>query len=217
MRALAEAFSQAGFTVELPLLPGHGTTVEDLAETNFVDWASAAEKELEGLIDRTQRVVVVGLSMGGTIGCWLATRHLLDALIVINPLVKPPVPELLTALEQAVSGGTTVMAMRGNDTKKPNVDGGGYDVAPLGSLLTLLASTGHLENELKSIVCPVLIFSSKIDHVVPFESSDLLEENVGGPVERVVLFDSYHLATLDNDAPEIERRAVAFAQRFAVA
>ena len=31
MRGLAQAFARAGYAVELPLLPGHGTTVDDMA------------------------------------------------------------------------------------------------------------------------------------------------------------------------------------------
>jgi hypothetical protein len=36
---------------------------------------------------------------------------------------------------------------------------------------------------------------------------------VGGPVERVYLERSFHVATLDWDAPVVEERVVAFAAR----
>ncbi|HLY83237.1 MAG TPA: hypothetical protein VKQ71_09625, partial [Acidimicrobiales bacterium] len=42
MRPVAEALAATGFTVELPLLPGHGTSVDDLAETGWEDWSGAA-------------------------------------------------------------------------------------------------------------------------------------------------------------------------------
>ena len=51
------------------------------------------------------------------------------------------------------------------------------------------------------------------DHVVPPENSDHLAAGVSGPVERVMLERSYHVATLDYDRPEIERRSPAFAQK----
>jgi carboxylesterase len=47
--------------------------------------------------------------------------------------------------------------------------------------------------------------------VVPPVSSDILASRVSGPVERVTLERSYHVATLDNDKEEIEARAVDFA------
>jgi carboxylesterase len=63
---------------------------------------------------------------------------------------------------------------------------------------------------LAKISCPVLLLSSRQDHVVPSTSGDLLVASVSGPVERVWLERSYHVATLDNDAPEIEALTVAF-------
>ncbi len=45
------------------------------------------------------------------------------------------------------------------------------------------------------------------------ESGDVLEAEVGGPVERIFLERSFHVATLDWDAPLIEERVVAFADK----
>src|ERR1700758_4296441 len=67
MRPLAEAFAAAGFAVELPLLPGHGTTPEELAAVTYADWLSCATDALDALDARCERVLVAGLSMGGTL------------------------------------------------------------------------------------------------------------------------------------------------------
>ena len=69
----AEAFAAAGFAVELPLLPGHGTSLEDMLGTRFPDWAAALEVCYLELAGRCDEVVVAGLSMGGTLAAWLAT------------------------------------------------------------------------------------------------------------------------------------------------
>ena len=53
--------------------------------------------------------------------------------------------------------------------------------------------------------------------MVPPSSSDLLASSVSGPVERVTLERSFHVATLDYDKDEIERRAVEFAAKVTVA
>src|ERR1700730_14201720 len=88
MRPIAEALAAAGFTVELPLLPGHGTSVDDMLQTSWDDWSSAAEAAYLELAGRAERVVVAGLSMGGTLACWLAARHPeLAGLVCINPAV----------------------------------------------------------------------------------------------------------------------------------
>jgi len=60
---------------------------------------------------------------------------------------------------------------------------------------------------------PALIITSRQDHVVNPEDSDVLADNISGPVERIWLEKSFHVATLDYDKAEIEEAALAFAQR----
>src|SRR5436190_8098464 len=67
MRGLAEAFAAAGFHVEMPLLPGHGTTVDDMVPTRWADWAAAADDAYRAIAARADKVVVAGLSMGGAL------------------------------------------------------------------------------------------------------------------------------------------------------
>src|SRR6267378_65406 len=75
MRGVAEALAAAGFAVELPLLPGHGTSVEDMITTGFADWSSTVEQAYLELAGRVASVVVVGLSMGGTLAAWVTARN----------------------------------------------------------------------------------------------------------------------------------------------
>jgi hypothetical protein len=60
MRPVAEAFAAAGFAVELPRLPGHGTTVEDMITTGWEDWTGEAEAAYQRLAARCDQVVVAG-------------------------------------------------------------------------------------------------------------------------------------------------------------
>ncbi len=55
--------------------------------------------------------------------------------------------------------------------------------------------------------------TSPQDHVVDPTASDLLASKVSGPVERVTLERSYHVATLDFDAELIQQRAVDFGKK----
>src|SRR3974390_720897 len=88
VRGIAEQLVVAGLTVELPLLPGHGTSVEDMLPTRWEDWSSAGDAASVDLAAPCDRVVVVGLSMGGTLACWLAQRHQeISGLVLVNPLV----------------------------------------------------------------------------------------------------------------------------------
>ena len=121
MRGLATAFVEAGHTVEMPRLPGHGTDVEDMLRTGWSDWSAAAEAALVDLQSRTDEVVVAGLSMGGSLTAWLATRHPeLAGIICINPAVAPQ-DEMLSVVTAMVEAGDTVMAGIGSDVADPDV------------------------------------------------------------------------------------------------
>ena len=214
LRPLAEAFANDGFSVDLPLLPGHGTTVADLAACQFSDWTDAAEAAYSELAARCDHTVVVGLSMGGTLACWLGERHrAIAGIVLINPLAEPPVAEFIATMRAALEAGVTEVPSIGSDIAKPSVEGGGYASTPIAPLLSLFEGVALVAERLDEVVSPVLLLSSRTDHVVPVASGDLLERSVSGPVERVFLEHSFHVATLDNDAPEIEERAVAFARK----
>ncbi len=213
MLPLAERLAGAGLTIDLPLLPGHGTALLDLLDKRFTDWSAAAEAAYEALAARSERVFVAGLSMGGTLACWLAERHPgIAGIIVVNPLVDSPAPsfrELLAELERSGAGSVPGV---GSDIAKEGVVELAYEETPVAAVLSLFEGVDAVAEGLGSIRCPVLLFSSRHDHVVPSSSGDLLEEKVSGRVERIWLEHSYHVATLDNDADEVANRSVAFVQ-----
>jgi carboxylesterase len=211
---LAEAFADAGFSVELPLLPGHGTEVADLLPTRFEDWLAAAEEAYQRLAAHCDRTVVAGLSMGGTLTLELARRYPeIAGAIVVNPLVAPPAESFLDILRGSLESGLAVLPGIGSDIAKEGVVELAYDEAPIEAALSLFAAAADLAEHLEDVRSPLLLLQSRTDHVVPPESGDLVVEKAGGPVERVWLEDSFHVATLDNDQSELEERAVAFAQK----
>jgi carboxylesterase len=209
MRGLAEAFASAGFTVELPRLPGHGTTVEDMATTGWAEWSGAVEAAYRDLEARCDRVVAAGLSMGGTLAAWLGAHHPeLAGLVLINAAVGMADDDLRKGLEDMLAQGIELMPGVAGDIADPHAKELGYDQVPVRSLLSLGEAMADLEARLADIGCPVLILNSPQDHVVPPDASDRLAASVSGPVERVTLERSYHVATLDYDAAEIEERSV---------
>jgi len=212
MRPLAEALAAAGLTVDLPLLPGHGTSVEDMVPTRWEDWSGAAEAHFQALAARCDRVAVAGLSMGGTLTCWLAERHPhLAGIALVNPLVHAPDAEFRSGIQALLDAGTETIDGIGSDIKKEGSVEAAYDGTPLAAVLSLFEGADGVEARLGDVHCPVLLLSSRDDHVVEPVSGDVVEAGVSGPVERIWLEDSYHVATLDNDAPLLEARIVAFA------
>jgi len=211
MRPLAEAVAQAGFTVELPLLPGHGTAVEDMVPTRWEDWSAAAESAYVELAARCEQVAVSGLSMGGTLTCWLAERYPeIAGIAVINPLVEPPDPESIAGVRGLVDAGTEVLDGIGSDIAKEGVVEDAYPDTPLAAALSLFAGVETVKAGLADIRSPVLLLSSREDHVVAPVSGEVLVASVGGPIEQIHLERSFHVATLDWDAPLIEKQVVEF-------
>jgi carboxylesterase len=213
MRGMADAFAGAGFAVELPLLPGHGTSVDDLAGTGWADWSATAEAAYLDLATRVDRVVVAGLSMGSSLGVWLATRHAeITGIVCVNPAVRIPEP-LAEAARRLLETGTDRVPSIGGDVADPAGREKAYEATPLRSLLSLAEAAAELDGDLVKVTCPVLIMTSPQDHVVDPGDSDILAAGVSGPVERVTLERSYHVATLDYDKDLVIEHAVRFAER----
>jgi carboxylesterase len=214
MRSVARALSGAGFAVELPLLPGHGTVVEDMIPTRWSDWSGAAQDAYDRLAGRCRELAVVGLSMGGTLACCLAEHHPeIRGVVVINPLIDPPAESFRDILRGVLDSGMDVTPGIGSDIARGDATELSYDRAPVAALLSLFEGVDDVAASLALLTCPVLLLSSRVDHVVPPASGDVLTERASGPVERIWLERSYHTATLDYDADELVARTLEFARR----
>lgn len=211
---VAHALGRAGFTVEAPLLPGHGTHFEDMTGIGFADWVDAASSSFEKLRARCDSVVVVGLSMGGAVGLALAASGLdLTALVAINaPAVQPP-EVILQMIHEQLDRGNELFPAIHDDIAAPGVAEYGYDSVPLRSLLSLLDALPGVRAGLPQITCPTLVVHSVQDHVVDPATADVIAAELGGPVERLVCERSYHVVTLDFDGPLVCDTVVDFATR----
>ena len=211
MRRTGMRLAAKGLTVEAPLLPGHGTAVEDLLPLGWADWSTAVEEAYAGLRERCSRVAVVGHSMGGTLACWLAERHPdVRGIAVVNPLVEPFDDEVRSAARALVEDGTTVWKGEPPDTADPAATFPTYEGTPIAAFLSLNEGAEEVALGLQRISCPVLVISSREDHVVPPVNGDLLVSSVSGPAERLWLERSYHNAMVDYDHEEVEERIEAF-------
>ena len=215
MRGVAEALAAAGFHVEMPLLPGHGTVVEDMLPTRWADWAGAAEAAYLAIAGRADKVIVVGLSMGGALTLRIGADHPeVAGLVCINPATQPQAPEVVAMLQGMIDSGTEVMPAIGSDIADPDAHESAYDATPLRPLLSLVNDgLTPLADEYPRMRQPLLLLSSPQDHVVEPAASDYLEGSYGGPVERILLERSYHVATQDFDKELIFTSTVAFAER----
>lgn len=214
LRPWAHDLAAAGYSVELPLLPGHGTVWQEMNRTTWQDWYGTVDAALADLRSRCSTVFVAGLSMGGALALRLALEHPADVagLVLVNPAVhlEDPRLRLLPLIRRIVPSFPGIAS----DIKKPGSTELAYDRTPLHALASMIALYADVVPRLGRVTQPLLLLRSLEDHVVPASSSRLILDSVGSSdLTEVVLENSYHVATLDNDAERIVKESLAFVSR----
>jgi len=214
MRPWGEYLADRGYTVRIPRLPGHGTTWQELNRTRWDDWYSCVDTVFRELHQTCEHVVVCGLSMGGALTLQLAQEHgpRISGLVLVNPAVKFDDPRtlLLPALKHVVGS----LAGVSNDIKKQGVTELAYTRTPLKAAHSQLVAWQSVIRDLPEVTQPLLLLRSSQDHVVPASSSTLILSRISSQdFAEVLLEDSYHVATIDNDAPRIFDESAKFIER----
>lgn len=212
VRGVAEAMTSLDHHVELPRLPGHGTTIDDMVATRWADWTAEVTRAHAQLAARVDRVVVVGLSMGASLALWTAL-HLdhVAGLVLVNPATVPQGADVIAMIEEMIGDGIEIAPAVGGDIADPDVVESSYDGAPLRALLSFqIDGLAAMTDRYGELEMPLLLFTSRQDHVVDPADSEHLAATYGGDVEHVWLDRSYHVATQDYDAADIIRRTGDF-------
>ncbi|MCH1868234.1 carboxylesterase [Nocardioides sp. CFH 31398] len=216
IRPWATALGERGYGVVVPRLPGHGTTWQDMATTSWDDWYAELDRALSALVATHDTVVVGGLSMGGALALRLAAERPADVagLLLVNPavtsrdrrLVAVPLLKRLVATQPGIV----------DDIRLEGQDEVGYAKVPLAALDTMLRGWRALRPELPRVTAPLLVFRSVVDHVVDPSSAALVTAAVSSDeVTEQLLTRSWHVATLDHDAPVIAAASADFVARVA--
>ncbi|WP_166971690.1 alpha/beta hydrolase [Brevibacterium atlanticum] len=199
---IACAVAAAGIDVSVPVLPGHGTTWQDMDSTGWADWLAAARKELGRLQESHDRIIVAGLSMGGSLALALAAAEAApDEIVVVNPAlcIDSAFAPLLPLLRRVVR---TIPSI-GGDIAHPDRDECAYPRTPLAPLATFHRALTILRDDLWKIERPVTAMISGEDNVVGPRSLRTLRSGLPHPPRIVPLRRSRHVATLDFDADTI--------------
>jgi carboxylesterase len=211
VRDWGQALAAGGLTITVPRLPGHGTRWQDMARTRWTDWYAEAERAFDELRGCCAEVFVCGLSMGGTLGLRLAEQRPgeIAGVIVVNASLATERKDakLLPLLRHFIPAFPGV----GGDIAKPGVAELAYAKMPLQAAYSLSQLWEVTRADLSAITCPILSFRSETDHVVEPVSGELLMSGASATtVTERLLTDSYHVATLDHDAPAIFAETVDF-------
>ncbi|MFT4245067.1 MAG: alpha/beta fold hydrolase [Micrococcaceae bacterium] len=211
MRDWAHFFASKGYQVRMPLLPGHGTSPDDLKHIHWQQWQRAVFKEIYLLNNSCSAVFIAGLSMGGALSLRAAEDAIVDGAIVVNPALT--IPDKRSALLSIMKHFIKTVPGIGNDIKKAGVIEGAYDEVPVSATHELKKLLKETRRNLKKIKVPILMFRSTKDKVVPDSDITILERKVGKKyLEKQLLHESYHVATIDNDAPMIFAESDKFIQ-----
>jgi carboxylesterase len=211
MRPWAEALAAAGLTVRVPRLPGHGTRWQDANKVTWQDWYAELERAFDEVRARCERTFILGLSMGGTLALRLAEERGSDVagVIVVNPSLFTLRKEakLLSVLRLFLPS----MPPVGNDIKKPDTVEPAYDRLPLKAAYQLALMWKRTNADLDKLTQPLLVLTSRDDHVVePANSEHLMAHAASTDKKQIILEDSFHVATMDNDLPRIVEETLIF-------
>ncbi len=210
---LAEAFAKEDYHVEVPTLHGHGSDWQDLNKITYRQWIEQVRAAYFKIAARADRVFVCGLSLGGTLSLYLAQKYpAISGLILINNacILKKPGLFFLPIFRFIIPSIPGIAS----DIKKPLNKEIAYDRTPLKGLYQLVKLMRITRKKLHRIHQPALIFKSVEDHVVPMASATYTLKKIRSTDKQLIMLkDSYHVATLDNDAEKIITKSVEFIER----
>ena len=211
MRPWGEFLHSKGYTVRVPLLPGHGSTPENLNEVKWQEWPAKVIHELNELKKTCDTIFLIGLSMGGGTVLNVATTNNeeIKGLILVNPWIH--LKGITVEVSFLVSRFRKMRASVGNDIKRPGITEWGYDATPMRGVYQALKMLRITRKNLAAVTVPVQLFHSVEDHTLPVSNTEIILAEIGSKDKtRIELVNSYHVATLDYDQELIFQNSLTF-------
>lgn len=234
IRFVANGLTRIGYTVLCPQLAGHGGSEADLVATTWQQWYESAEKGLDELAKTCETVIVGGLSTGAVLSLMLAARHpeKVHAVALYSPtlwLSGRQIPWYLPLFRMIDSKrfanlfrfpvpihvGIKDKRIRDFIKGAMAADGGRPSSTPGGAVLERRRLAKEVMKDLGTISQPVLILHAREDDYAGLDNAAYLQRELAGPVDLVVLEDSYHMVTVDRQRHVVLDRTTAFVSRIA--
>lgn len=185
------------FQIEVPILPGHGETLE-LDDISYDKWLKASEESYHHLKEKVEKIYVIGFSMGGMIAAYLASKFNVDKLVLLATAGKYlSLRQLGMEVSEVIKDGLT-------GKLDENVFFQGYKkkmrVVPIKANIEFMKLVKETKKHLKHVDTPVLIIQGKLDSMVPYQTASFLAEEMASDYKEVVLFgQSKHQICLGDD------------------
>ncbi len=212
---VARMIHASGWTVRLPLLPGHGRSLPAHDRWTAAEVLAQARDEYAQLRATHHTVVVGGLSMGAAAAAWLAAETDADGLILYAPMLFVPAPmqvavstARLWALATKYIAGGGRRSIRDPLAQKRSIPYGCSTRRSLEALDTIARGSAL---RLGFIHAPTLVMQSEEDNRLPHDQSVHAIARIGAKDRTVVwTTGAGHVLTLDYGWEDLARRTVAW-------
>jgi carboxylesterase len=221
LRRLGEMLAEHGFRCHAPVLPGHGTTPQELERTRWQDWAKCVSDAFDELSAECSDVVVAGQSMGGALALNLAARDLRVSAVasLASPIwLSGPIPPLLPIIKRVVRwhrAGDDVDLWHPGAVEELY----SYGLRPTRSINELRRLCAVVRDQLPEIRAPVLVLHGERDRTIdPRCAYEISRRLIGSSaVELQMLPRSGHAISVDVDRDTVNADVLAWFERFAPA
>jgi len=205
-----------GIPYERPVLRGHGTRYQDLRGVTAREWYVDAQRALLALWPKVDRVVVVGLSMGGLVALELAMRQpeKIAGVVAVAPALKfkDPLTRLTGLLSKVVRYWPSPQSFNDLELAKKCTN---YKMFPTDAFASLYHYSRTIAERLPEVHVPIRILQSKKDQIVAPESANIIYERVSSPLREIVWFErSGHEMMQDMEADAVFTEIMDFVNRF---
>jgi len=215
LKPLAEDLhTKGGYTINIPLLPGYGTSPKDLKDTPIDYWKSTIKAELSMLVDKCEKIIVGGHSMGGLLTLIFAANYNLDGIFTISaPIgIQRFLFHLVPLFKIFIKYYSIDSERFKRDTNGKWV---GYDKIPLNIATKVKSLMKEMKKSLSKVKCPALIFQGKLDSEISNNSMDYIFDNISSEKKRKIWLENNDHPILDSpDHKQIVLELIKFINEF---